>query len=134
MSRHLGKALCDVQHREELAGTTLLGPHRDDLTFTIDGIDLRDFGSRGEHKSVLISLKIAEFYFLQQRREETPVMLMDDCYSELDGFREEKVFASLQNLGQVFMTSPREHQGDMSRQFPNSNVFHVENGRIETSP
>ena len=124
-------ALAQVQRREEILGTTLRGPHRDDLRFSIDDVDLRHFGSRGEHKSALISLKIAEFFFVQERRQETPIMLLDDCYSELDGFREKRVFESLKDLGQVFMTSPRQHQAAMSQEFSNSKAFHVENGVIE---
>jgi len=128
-------AFQSVKNKEKVLGTTLVGPHRDDLVFKINGMDLRKYGSRGEHKSVLVALKIAEFRYLKLKQDETPIMLLDDCYSELDNLREEKVFKSLKDLGQIFMTSPRESILDNQRgQFDNfSNIsrFCIENGKIE---
>ena len=128
-------AFQSVKNKEKVLGTTLVGPHRDDLVFKINGMDLRKYGSRGEHKSVLVALKIAEFRYLKLKQDETPIMLLDDCYSELDNLREEKVFKSLKDLGQIFMTSPRESILDNQRgQFDNfSNIsrFYIENGNIE---
>ncbi len=128
-------AFKSVKNKEKVLGTTLVGPHRDDLVFKINGMDLRKYGSRGEHKSVLVALKIAEFRYLKLKQDETPIMLLDDCYSELDNLREEKVFKSLKDLGQIFMTSPRESILDNQRgQFDNfSNIsrFYIENGNIE---
>ncbi|TDI92606.1 MAG: DNA replication/repair protein RecF [Caldithrix sp.] len=128
-------AFKSVKNKEKVLGTTLVGPHRDDLVFKINGMDLRKYGSRGEHKSVLVALKIAEFRYLKLKQDETPIMLLDDCYSELDNLREEKVFKSLKDLGQIFMTSPRESILDNQRgQFDNfSNIsrFCIENGNIE---
>ena len=128
-------AFQSVINKEKVLGTTLVGPHRDDLVFKINGMDLRKYGSRGEHKSVLVALKIAEFRYLKLKQDETPIMLLDDCYSELDNLREEKVFKSLKDLGQIFMTSPRESILDNQRgQFDNfSNIsrFYIENGNIE---
>ena len=98
-------------------------------------MDLRKYGSRGEHKSVFVALKIAEFRYLKLKQDETPIMLLDDCYSELDNLREEKVFKSLKDLGQIFMTSPRESILDNQRgqfdDFSNISRFYIENGNIE---
>ena len=128
-------AIHPVSNKERILGTTLVGPHRDDLVFQINGMDLRKYGSRGEHKSVLVALKIAEFRYLKLKQDETPIMLLDDCYSELDNLREEKVFKSLKDLGQIFMTSPRESILDNQRgQFDNFSEisrFYIENGNIE---
>ncbi len=100
--------LNEMHEKERILGMTLVGPHRDDLVFTIDGADLRKFGSRGEHKSVLFCVKMAEFTYLKEKRQETPIMLLDDCYSELDNQRERSIFDSLPETSQIFMTSPRE--------------------------
>ena len=128
-------AFQSVKNKEKVLGTTLVGPHRDDLVFKINGMDLRKYGSRGEHKSVLVALKIAEFRYLKLKQDETPIMLLDDCYSELDNLREEKVFKSLKDLGQIFMTSPRESILDNQRgqfdDFSNISRFYIENGNIE---
>jgi DNA replication and repair protein RecF len=128
-------ALEEAKKKERRLGVTLVGPHRDDIFFKINGLDIKKYGSRGEHKSVLISIKIAEFNFILQKKEETPIFLLDDYHSELDDLREQKVFYSLQNLGQIFLTCPKEsvfnltpyplnHRDEVSR-------FYIEDGKIE---
>jgi DNA replication and repair protein RecF len=102
---------------EKVRGMTLVGPHRDDLDFSINGADLRSFGSRGEHKSALISLKLAEFKYLELKKEEKPVLLLDDCYSELDNSREQSVLNSLGGLGQIFVTTPRKEVAEYHEEF-----------------
>lgn len=129
------QALSYYERRESALGVTLVGPHRDDLVISINGKDLKKYGSRGEHKSALISLKIAEFDFLKQRINETPVFLLDDYYSELDDEREERVFFSLQDLGQTFLTTPKERVFDreLGRDLHSQNYskLYVKNGFIE---
>ncbi|MCG8605282.1 DNA replication/repair protein RecF [bacterium] len=121
--------------KEWIVGRTVIGPHRDDLVFKINDKDLRKYGSRGEHKSVLISLKFAEFDILKEMKQETPIFLLDDYRSELDGFREEKVFSSLQRLGQIFLTSPTEAILTKERQnlggFIQVSTFRVQGGSVE---
>ena len=84
---------------------------------------------------MLIALKIAEFRYLKIKQDETPIMMLDDCYSELDNLREEKVFNSLNDLGQIFMTSPKEsifeNQRGQIEKFSNVSEFYIENGNIE---
>ncbi|MFQ5823348.1 MAG: DNA replication/repair protein RecF [bacterium] len=129
-------ALANVKNKERILGITLVGPHRDDMVFKINGLDIRKYGSRGEHKSVLITTKIAEFNFINQKKEETPIFLLDDYYSELDNLREEKIFNLLQGLGQTFLTSPKESVFNRTFQAPVNkkeevSFFYVENGQIE---
>jgi len=132
LTEQLFAAVQRTKQKERALGITVVGPHRDDITFTINGKDLRKYGSRGEHKSVLISIKLAEFNYLKEKKEETPLLLLDDCYSELDQSREEKVFHSLRNLGQIFITTPKKHEV-FDRTMSEINdvaTFHVENGEI----
>ncbi len=128
------QGLAEVRAKEAAVGTTLVGPHRDDLVFRINGRDLRRFGSRGEHKTVLLSIKVAEFEFLKEKKQETPVLLLDDCYSELDTVRERQVAFSLEEVGQTFLTTPRvERLFERNSQLSFSDevsTFQVENGRI----
>ncbi|MFQ5649496.1 MAG: DNA replication/repair protein RecF [bacterium] len=119
--------------KERVLGMTVVGPHRDDVAFTIDGEDLRKYGSRGEHKSVLFSIKIAEFNYLKEKTQETPILLLDDCYSELDDYREKSIFDTLEGVGQIFLTSPKGESLLESSRWMNSetSTFCVENGDIE---
>lgn len=70
--------------RELERGMTLLGPHRDDLGFTLQAMDLATYGSRGQQRTVTLALKLAEVEWLRERSGEAPVVLLDDVLSELD--------------------------------------------------
>src|SRR5512143_51264 len=86
-------------------GTSLVGPHRDELVFRINGLDLRKFASQGQHKTYLVALKIGEFFYLQERRGETPILLLDDIFSELDDRRSAALLEYVGALSQTFVTS-----------------------------
>ena len=74
--------------RDELArGQTLVGPHRDDLLFTVDGVNLGVYGSRGQQRSVTLALKLGEAELMRTRTNDSPVLLLDDLLSELDAVR-----------------------------------------------
>jgi DNA replication and repair protein RecF len=125
-------SLLKAKSKERLMGVTLVGPHRDDIIFQINGLDLRKFGSRGEHKSVLISIKMAEIKFINRKKDEKPILLLDDYYSELDKRREENILHSLQGLGQIFLTSPKESAFNTAFNFQKDvSFFYVEDGQIE---
>lgn len=129
------RRLNQLRAAELATGRTLVGPHRDDLVLYVNGKPLRRFGSRGEHKSALISLKIAEYHFLKEKVQETPVVLLDDYYSELDDEREAKVFKSLTGLGQVFVTTPKAEIFEVRKsdvgEPGSTRRFYVQNGRLE---
>lgn len=91
--------------REQQRGITLIGPHRDDFVFKINRNDIKKYGSRGQHKTVLIALAIAECQLIEERSNEKPIILIDDLFSELDGEREQKIIHSIEKLGQIFITA-----------------------------
>lgn len=79
-------------HDDELKrGANLFGPQRDDLKFIINNGVAKDYASQGQHKSLLIAIKFAEFRYLKQILNETPIIILDDIFSELDNERIEKV-------------------------------------------
>ncbi|MCZ7554997.1 MAG: DNA replication/repair protein RecF [Bacteroidia bacterium] len=86
-------------------GVTSMGPHRDDLSIMLNGLDVRAQASQGQHKTILIALKIAEYHYLDEHLDETPLLLLDDVFSELDDARLDRVLALTQGLGQTFITS-----------------------------
>lgn len=126
-------ALDRRRQKERVLGVTMVGPHRDDVVFTIDGQDLRKYGSRGEHKTVLFSVKMAEFHYLHNKRQETPILLLDDCYSELDNERERNMLATLEGAGQIFLTSPKADRSSMAGAAGkrDERTFFVDRGQIE---
>lgn len=91
---------------EKIRGTSLFGPQKDDIEFTINQGIARENASQGQHKSILIALKIAEFYYLKEKCRETPIILLDDIFSELDKKRSKQVLDLVKdNKVQTFITS-----------------------------
>lgn len=93
-----------VWNEEQRRGTTLFGAHRDDLRMEIDGSDVRTAASQGQHKTLLIGLKIAEFHYLREQCAETPAILLDDIFGALDPERARRVYDLTRELAQVFIT------------------------------
>ena len=91
ISECLNNQALRLQKAELARGTTLFGPQKDEVRISINGGIAREFASQGQHKSLLISIKFAEFNFLKNIKQETPVVLLDDIFSELDDKRSEKV-------------------------------------------
>lgn len=77
---------------------TMIGPHRDDISFVIDGNDIRKFGSQGQKKTAAISLKLSELEMLREKINDTPVLLLDDVFSELDETRQKLLVSNLQGI------------------------------------
>jgi DNA replication and repair protein RecF len=100
--------LRETKGDENRVGMTLVGPHRDELSFTLNGLDIRKYASQGQHKTFLIALKAAEFAYLKERRTETPMMLLDDVFGELDDIRTRCLLQFLSTAGQAFITAATE--------------------------
>jgi len=102
------RALEYTSREERLRGVTLVGPHRDDLRLLINGKDVQQFASQGQHKTLLVAFKIAEFRYVQERRDEAPVLLLDDVFSELDRARATRILGLVEELGQCMITATDE--------------------------
>ena len=98
-------ALSKFSKVERARGSTLVGPHRDDIGFILNNMPLREFASQGQHKTFLVALKIAEFHYIRSMLSETPAMLLDDVMTELDYTRATKTIRAVSELGQTFITS-----------------------------
>jgi DNA replication and repair protein RecF len=95
--------------REVAQGMSLLGPHRDDLVFLIDQVNVNLYGSRGQQRTVALSLKLAESSFLQGHAGEKPILLLDDVLSELDEPRRNFLVDTIHNGQQVLVTGTDTH-------------------------
>jgi len=96
-------ALDELKPQEIELARTLLGPHRDDLIFKLNNYNLKDFGSRGEQRSAILALKLAELEIVKKKIKEAPVFLLDDVLSELDSERQLALLGSLKGI-QVIIT------------------------------
>jgi len=86
-------------------GTTTLGPHRDELRFLSNGIDLGVFGSRGQLRTTLLALKLAEVNWLKEKNGEWPVLLLDEVLAELDDNRRQDLLDRLASAEQALLTT-----------------------------
>lgn len=94
-----------VKNGEIARGSSLFGPQRDDLKLMVNGGTAKEYASQGQHKSLLISLKLAEFEFLKDNKNETPIILLDDIFAELDDERSNKVLDIIKKgNAQTFIT------------------------------
>lgn len=92
--------------------TTSVGPHLDDLELTLDGVSLRDRASQGQHRAIVLALKLAEITHLAEHLGEPPILLLDDMSSELDALRSRQLFEAVSRLeGQVVLTSTEDPRG-----------------------
>jgi DNA replication and repair protein RecF len=94
---------------ERQVGATLVGPHRDEVALTINGQGLRKYASQGQHKTFVVALKVAEFQYLLRHRRETPMLLLDDIFGELDGHRARRLLDLIGSLGQAFITATSDN-------------------------
>lgn len=78
--------------------TTMCGPHRDDIAFYLDEVDIRKFGSQGQQRTAALSLKLAEIELVKKLVKDEPVLLLDDVLSELDGNRQNHLLSAIHNI------------------------------------
>ena len=96
----------EERRRQELArGMTVTGPHRDDIALTLDGMEAAAFASRGQTRTAMLALKLAEAEYLKVRRGREPVILLDDVLSELDSTRREQVLDHASRYHQALITT-----------------------------
>jgi DNA replication and repair protein RecF len=99
------RSLRAAQNKEIAQGISLVGPHRDDLRFFVDEVDIGTFGSRGQQRTIALSLKLAEAKFTLRETGEHPILLLDDVLSELDSHRRSHMLRSVAEYQQVLMTA-----------------------------
>ncbi|MDW0111257.1 DNA replication/repair protein RecF [Sporosarcina aquimarina] len=105
MKEVLMSKLNEVKTRELDRGITLIGPHRDDLTFMVNGYDIQTYGSQGQQRTTALSLKLAEIELVRQEVGESPILLLDDVLSELDDYRQSHLLNTIQGQVQTFVTT-----------------------------
>ncbi len=114
--------------KDILYQNTSVGPHRDDLQFMVNDMDVRMYGSQGQQRTVVLSIKLAELNIMKEYIGENPVLLLDDVLSELDDHRQMYLFKYTGSI-QTFITCTGIEQGVWNKQKVGK-LYNVENGRV----
>lgn len=110
-------------------GMTLIGPHRDDLTFYINGKDVKLFGSQGQQRTTALSIKLAEIDLIHSEIGEYPILLLDDVLSELDNYRQSHLLSTIQGKVQTFV-STTNIDGIQHETLKEADLFSVVDGSV----
>ncbi|UQS87245.1 DNA replication/repair protein RecF [Nicoliella spurrieriana] len=126
----LKRVFHDERDREIKMGTTIAGPHRDDLKFQINQNDVQTFGSQGQQRTTALSVKLAEIDLMKSETGEYPVLLLDDVLSELDDARQTHLLKAIQDKVQTFLTTT-SLSGIAKDLIHDPKVFQVTNGVLK---
>jgi DNA replication and repair protein RecF len=121
--------LLEARKRDMLVGATSVGPHRDDLKLILSDRDITTFGSRGEHRSAIVALKLSEIDIIKSVTGETPVLLMDDVFSELDEKRRENLVKSFEGQQTIVTTTDLDHITEDLRE--GATIYEAKDNKLE---
>lgn len=115
---------------EQVQGTTLVGPHRDDIAFTINNTPARQYGSQGQQRTLVLALKLAELQLIEEVVGEPPLLLLDDVLAELDLNRQNQLLETIQERFQTLITTT--HLGAFDAHWlRQTQILSVEAGKIK---
>jgi DNA replication and repair protein RecF len=114
---------------EILRGTSLYGPHKDDILIKINGKECKYFGSQGQQRSAILALKLAEIEIIKEEVGEYPILLLDDVLSELDNKRKSYLIEHIKGI-QTIITGTDDHDLNILTKNFNKNIFNIKEGKI----
>ena len=128
--REIFKNAIEKSFEEELGrGQSVIGPHRDDLIFLINEKEARSFASQGQQRSIVLAIKLAELKIIEKRKNEIPVLLLDDVFAELDESRQDFLLHNLPKNMQTFLTTT--HLSNIQKEFlKGAQIFEIKNGQV----
>ena len=116
------------QERDIKLKQTTTGPHRDDFSFIVNGIDIRKYGSQGQQRTAALSLKLSEIELVKKISRDTPVLLLDDVLSELDSNRQNYLLNSIGNIQTIITCTGLDEF--INNRFEINKIFKVTNGSV----
>lgn len=120
--------LCFCRETDVKMRTTTTGPHRDDISFLVNNIDIRRFGSQGQQRTAALSLKLSEIELVKELVRDYPVLLLDDVLSELDGGRQEQLLAGIKEIQTMITCTGVEDF--VNHRFPIDRIYKVVRGTV----
>lgn len=117
------------QEKDIRSKMTSTGPHRDDFSFIVNGVDIRKFGSQGQQRTAALSLKLSEIELVKKMTKDTPVLLLDDVLSELDSNRQNYLLNSIGDIQTIITCTGLDEF--VNNRFEINRIFKVTNGVVE---
>lgn len=131
------RKLAHVARREREQGRTLVGPHRDELVFRLNDFEVRRFASQGQHRTFGMALKLAQYFYLYDRLDEQPLLLLDDVFDTLDAERARAFLDLLRGdaVGQSLITAAQRPLFDQALSFeePPHRAIRIAGGQVDPS-
>ncbi len=124
----LETALFKNKERDIKMKSTSVGPHRDDICFMSNGIDIRKFGSQGQQRTAALSLKLSEIELVKKVINDTPILLLDDVLSELDKNRQNYLLDSIRDIQTLITCTGLDDF--VNHRFEINKILHVEQGHV----
>ena len=118
-----------VYEKEKKFGSTLIGPHRDELEFYIDDLDIKNYGSQGQQRMAVIAVKLSEIEIFKKNCKTTPILLLDDVFSELDEKKKNNLLFYIKDNIQTIITTTDLNNID-ERILKQARIFKVNKGKI----
>lgn len=125
----LVKKYGECREKELLAGATMIGPHRDDIVFDLNDMEVKSFSSQGQQRSVILSYKMAQLEHIGRETGEKPVLLLDDVFSELDEKRKKYMYNNLSGI-QTLITGTKKDR-TIKNKYKEIKYFYIENGTVK---
>lgn len=122
--------LINVFDSEIKLGSCLIGPHKDDIEFYLNELNLKNYGSQGQQRLAILTIKLAEIEILKKHNLETPILLLDDVFSELDDEKKNRLLKYISKNIQTIITTTDLKNIDKKIK-KRSKLFEIENGNIK---
>ncbi|OIP25271.1 hypothetical protein AUK11_00975 [bacterium CG2_30_37_16] len=123
------RRLKEFESIDIISARTTIGPHRDDFSFYLNDKSMESIGSRGEFRSAVLALKLAEIKYLENKTDNKPIFLLDDVFSELDIKRREALYTLITNYQTVITSTDLEHLSP--ELLEKAKIFKIENHEIK---
>jgi DNA replication and repair protein RecF len=122
--------LAASRRKEEILESAVVGPHRDEIDFTINSFPVRGYGSQGELRSAAVAIMMAAANFLESRRDEKPILLLDEIFAELDHHRRDHLAGLFSGFEQIFLTTAIDPPKTINDR---AVFFNIQPGKVEQS-
>lgn len=116
---------------EVRSGTTLIGPHKDDYYFELDDVNLKELGSQGQQRMAILTLKLSEIEIFKNLKNQKPILLLDDVFSELDDIKKNLLLKYIDEEMQVIITTTTLDNIN-KKILDKAKLFEIENGKIKS--